>query len=163
MLEELKILYLRELNTLKKEVMFFLEDEQLWYTPEGITNSAGNIILHVCGNLRHFIGGVLGGTGYVRDRESEFNTKNISRQELLLELGRTIRDVGESMSKIELESLDEDYPLQVGGATLSKRIFLIHLEAHLAFHVGQAGYLRRIVCQDNRSSNPLLLIELQTD
>ncbi|GJQ61344.1 MAG: hypothetical protein SCALA702_03970 [Melioribacteraceae bacterium] len=163
MLEELKKLYVRELNTLKKELLFFLTDEQIWETPEGITNSAGNLILHVCGNLRFFIGNKLGETGYIRDRETEFSSKNLSRAELLAELARTIKEVEESLSRISEESLSENYPIEVGGVILTKKQFLLHLEAHLAFHVGQVGYLRRIVCMDNRSTNPLSVKELDKE
>jgi len=154
-LEDLKIMFNRELNSYKKEIRFFLNEDSLWEKPEGITNSAGNIVLHICGNLNHFVGAVLGNTGYVREREKEFSTTGKSSSELLLLLEKTQKTVLKTIDNIDEDSLSEIYPLVVGDSTFTVGRFLMHLETHLAFHLGQLGYLRRIINKDERSTNPV--------
>src|SRR3982750_2278937 len=78
--------YERDLDKLKTEIQSYAEDADLWTTSDGISNSAGNLCLHLIGNLKHFFGAVLGETGYVRDRDAEFENKNVPRSELLAEI-----------------------------------------------------------------------------
>lgn len=65
----------RDLQKLATEVSAFKYEENLWKTDIDIKNSAGNLSLHVCGNLQHFIGAVLGNSGYIRNRDAEFSQK----------------------------------------------------------------------------------------
>ena len=83
----------RELEGLKREIALFPDDASVWQTVPGVTNSAGNLALHVAGNLQYFIGGVLGGTGYVRNRELEFGRRSGTRAEIAAELDAAIRVV----------------------------------------------------------------------
>ncbi len=67
----------RDLLKLKEEISLYKDENNLWVTEKQISNAAGNLTLHLIGNLNHFIGATLGHTGYVREREKEFSTKNI--------------------------------------------------------------------------------------
>ena len=67
---ELAALYTRDLTRLVQELEAFPDTETLWQTRAGITNSAGNLALHLEGNLRQFIGRLLGQLDYTRDRPS---------------------------------------------------------------------------------------------
>lgn len=139
----------RELETLKKEVEATPDDETLWTSPPGVSNSIGNLSLHLCGNLQHFIGAVLGKTGYVRQRDAEFSTRNMPRAELVAGIGRTQGVVTSVLTAGGID-LEAEYPELVGGKfRVVTGEWLVHLEAHLAFHVGQAGYLRRILTGTN--------------
>jgi hypothetical protein len=69
----------RDLNKLLQEINLYKDENSLWQIKEGIGNSGGNLCLHLMGNLNHFMGAVLGGTGYVREREKEFSLKNIPK------------------------------------------------------------------------------------
>ncbi|MCB0505039.1 MAG: DinB superfamily protein, partial [Cyclobacteriaceae bacterium] len=62
MVAELKELFERDLTQLEKEIDLYKKEEDLWLLPEGISNTGGNLCLHIAGNLQHFIGHVLGGT-----------------------------------------------------------------------------------------------------
>jgi hypothetical protein len=135
----------------------FPDDELLWKTTPGVTNSAGNLALHVSGNLQHFVGRVLGNTSFVRNRDLEFGRRSGSRVELVAELARTIQVVESVLPTLGEELLAREYPEQVGGHTINTGLFLLHLSAHLAHHLGQAGYLRRVLTAENRSSGPLPL------
>src|SRR4030095_6457025 len=115
----------------------------------------GTLAIHVAGNLRHFVGAVLGNTGYVRDRDAEFSTRGLTRAAVGEELNRAVRDVITTFDHIDPAVLDSQYPQKVAGVVLGTRRWLIHLAVHLGFHLGQAGYLRRIVTGENSSSGPV--------
>jgi uncharacterized damage-inducible protein DinB len=151
--QDLSRLLLREIDTLAREVSYMPDDESLWTTTGGVTNSVGTLALHCAGNLQHYVGALLGKTGYVRDRPREFNTRSGTRDEVVAELGRASAAVRETMAKLPHEALDGKFPEAVGGRTLPTRLFLLHLAVHLGFHVGQAGYLRRAITGDSRSAD----------
>jgi uncharacterized damage-inducible protein DinB len=142
----------RELEAFAREVELFPDDERLWRTLPGVANSAGNLALHVCGNLRHFVGAVLGASGYVRNREAEFKARSGSRAEVARELRETARTVADCLARLPREALERPYPEPVASLQLPCGRFLMHLAVHLGFHLGQAGYLRRIVTGDPRSA-----------
>jgi hypothetical protein len=160
MTEDIQCLLIRELNSFKKEIEMFSEDELLWKTIPGIINSAGNITLHICGNLKHYIGAVLGKSGYVRNRKSEFSTRSGSREDLVREIEETIEIISGILPRLPEEKMAAKFPEIVGGLELRCGLFLLHLCAHLAHHLGQTGYLRRIIMEDNQSSEPVSLQRL---
>jgi len=145
----------RELEGFVREVEACPDDESLWALAPGVTNSVGTLALHVSGNLQDFIGRVLGGSSYVRNREYEFSHRGSSRADVVAELRRAAEAVTGALTGMDPARLDEDYPMTPGGNTVSTAAFLVHLGAHIAFHLGQAGYLRRIVTGSNTSASPL--------
>lgn len=152
---------LRELDGFMREVDAFPDDVTLWQTAPGVTNSSGNLALHVAGNLQHFVGAILGQTGYVRNREHEFSCREGARAAVIAELTAARAVVDTTLSRLTQADLDRDYPEPLAGHTLNTAMFLVHLGAHLAFHLGQAGYLRRIVTGSNISTGPLPLAALR--
>jgi hypothetical protein len=160
MIDDVRRLLVRELETFAREIELFPDDEAVWKTAPGITNSAGNLALHACGNLKHYIGAVLGDTGYVRNREAEFQARAGSREELAREIRWTRDVVLAVLPRVPAETLAGTYPEPVGGFELPCGRFLLHLAVHLSFHLGQASYLRRFVTGDPRSSGPVALAEL---
>jgi hypothetical protein len=83
-------LYRRDLEKLKQEIEAYKSEENLWLVENDAPNSAGNLTLHLIGNLNGFIGAVIGKSGYVREREAEFSGRNIPRNELLQMIDDTI-------------------------------------------------------------------------
>jgi len=150
-------LLVRELEGFKRELDLFPDDESMWRTVPGVTNSAANLAMHVAGGLQYLVGSVLGQTGYVRDREAEFGRRSGTRAEVHAELDRAIAVVREVLPRLSDRALDADYPEPVLGISFRTQIGLMHLSAHAAFHLGQAGYLRRAITSDARSSGPLPL------
>ncbi len=157
MTAELTILLVRELRGFEREVDMLPDDDLLWKTVPGISNSIGNLVTHVCGNLHHFVGHVLGGISFVRDRDREFGRREGTRADLVNEIRSTIQMVERILPGVDEETLSRQFPEAVGGLTFTTRLFLLHISAHLAHHLGQAGYLRRTLTADNRSSGPLPL------
>jgi len=151
-LDDIRILLVRELRSMAREIDLFPDEEAIWVTPPGIVNSAGSLVLHGSGNLQHYVGAVLGKTGYVRDRDAEFNDRSASREELLQIVAETVRVMDTVIPALSPDLLDQPFEQPVGGVTLNTRRFLMHLCSHLAFHVGQIGYLRRIITGDATSS-----------
>ena len=136
-------LLVRELCTLVAEINALPDDASLWACPKGITNPIGTLGLHLAGNLRHFIGTEFGDTGYVRDRTREFEARGLTRQDVIDELAEAVKDIERVIPQITAHHLSR--PLNVGGVEMPGRRFLLHLCSHAALHVGQAGYLRRIL------------------
>jgi len=163
MLDDVRKLLVRELRALGREVELFPDDDGLWRTPPGLTNSAGNLVLHVCGNLKHFVGAVLGRTGYVRDREHEFAARVGTRAELVREVEETVGVVSGVLERLSAEVLDAPYPEAHGGVQLSGRLFLLHVCSHAALHLGQVGYVRRVVTGSPVSSGPVPIVALAED
>src|SRR6476620_4786348 len=105
LIDVLTQLYERDLNKLKSEIELYASDADIWTTAGDIPNSGGNLCLHLCGNLRHFIGFVLGGSGYVRDRDLEFSDTNVSRDELYLRIDATLEEVKAGLAKLSPDDL----------------------------------------------------------
>ena len=143
---------IRDLEGFQKEIGLFPDEQTLWETRPGVTNSAGNLALHVAGNIRHFVGSALGGIPYVRDRDAEFARRAGTRQELVGELGHAIVAVRQVLPRLTAEQLDAPFTGHP-DVLASTRRFLLHLCTHTSFHLGQAGYLRRLVNADERSTN----------
>jgi len=157
MTDDVRTLLVRELEAFAREVELFPDDPSLFRALPGVSNSAGNLALHVCGNLKHFVGGVLGGTGYVRDRDAEFRARAGRREDVARELRETAAVVAETLARLPEAALAKPYPQPIADMELSCGRWLMHLVAHLAFHLGQAGYLRRALTGDGRTSGALPL------
>ena len=143
--DTLKTLYRRDLEKLKAEISSYNKEENLWLTTNEVTNSAGNLTLHLIGNLNAFIGAEIGKSGYVRYRDLEFSNKNTPQSELLQRVDDTIVVVEKAIDSITDEQFEEDYPIDVFGDKMTTGYFLIHLTTHLAYHLGQINYHRRLL------------------
>jgi uncharacterized damage-inducible protein DinB len=138
----------RDLDRLSTEIESYKSEEVIWQVQAGITNSAGNLALHLCGNLQHFIGAVIGKSGYVRDREFEFNGKHVPKAEMLDSIKATKAIVKQTLHGITESTLNGPYPVKVfGDKEMSTLFFLMHLQGHLNYHLGQINYHRRLLDQ----------------
>lgn len=152
-----RCLLVRELDAFLREVALFPDDRSLWTVAPGVTNPAGTLALHIAGNLQHFVGAVLGGSSYVRDRSAEFATRGWSRDRVSAELRNAREAVETVLPRLDAGTLSALYPAVPNGLTVRTDMFLLHLVAHTAFHLGQAGYIRRFVTGDRTSADPLPL------
>ncbi|PSL43388.1 uncharacterized protein DUF1572 [Chitinophaga niastensis] len=137
-------LFERDMGKLEDEISAYETAEGIWRVPAGIKNSAGNLCLHLCGNLQHFVGAVLGHNGYVRNRELEFSAKDVPREELLQQIGITRRVLLTVIVGLTPEDLEKMYPEKVLSGEMSTGHFLVHLSTHLNYHLGQINYHRRL-------------------
>jgi len=145
MIDTLKKLFNRDLEKLKTEISSYNDEKKLWKISGEIKNSAGNLCMHLCGNLQHFIGNILGNSGYVRNREAEFSTKDIPKEKLLDEINVTAKVVEKTISELKEDKFNEIYPVNVFGYEMTTEFFLVHLATHLNYHLGQINYHRRLM------------------
>lgn len=151
---------LRELRAVDRQIAAYPDDASLWQTPAGISNSGGNLALHAAGNLRHFIGAVLGDSGYVRDRDAEFSSKGLSRDQLRAEVQAAIADIDRAFDRISAAQLEAPYPLLVRERRLRTADFLMHLAVHLGYHLGQIDYHRRILTPSPQGADAVSVLDL---
>jgi uncharacterized damage-inducible protein DinB len=135
----------RDLISLRKEIEAYPAEPDLWRGAEGITNSGGTLALHLAGNLQHFIGAVLGNTGYVRNRDAEFAERDVPRAQVLHRIDAALAAVQETLAGLSDADLGREYPLPIGKVRVETADFVIHLATHLAYHLGQVDYHRRMV------------------
>ena len=145
--ETLQTLFNRDLARLKKEVELYQQESQLWVTDKNIANSAGNLCLHLIGNLNTYIGKELGGTGYVRNRDLEFAAKDVPRAGLIRMITEVMAIVDKTLGELTTADLDKEYPVIVFDKPMTTQYFLIHLVTHLDYHLGQINYHRRLLDQ----------------
>ena len=141
----LAAIFVRELNTLRMEIEAYPSEAELWRVVPGISNSGGTLALHLAGNLQHFIGAILGKSGYLRDRDAEFASRDVSRAELLRQVEEASATVRRTLELLDADALERTYPEPVAKVRLRTGDFLTHLASHLAYHLGQVNYHRRIL------------------
>ena len=143
--ETLKLLFERDLKKLRYEIETYKSEKNIWHIDKNITNSAGNLCLHLIGNLNWFIGAQLGKTGYIRHRDLEFSSINIPKVDLIKEIDKTRSMLDNTLNKITVDQLELEYPILVFEQKSSTYYFLVHLLTHLAYHLGQINYHRRLL------------------
>ena len=145
LLEILSELFERDLNKLTSEIEQYPDEADIWKKPDGVPNSAGNLCLHLNGNLQHFIGATLGDTGYVRDRDAEFSSTGVPREKMLADVDATLYVVKSTLATLNDADLTGKYPIEVFGHPMTTGWFLTHLATYLTWHLGQINYHRRMM------------------
>lgn len=145
MIATLSGFYERDVNKLAEEINLFKNENNIWRLKDGISNPAGNLVLHLTGNLNYFIGTILAKNGYVRERDKEFSEKNIPRSQLIVEVQQIIPLIQNTLPNLSKEQLQSEFPVPLGGKNYVIEDMLILLLAHFNFHLGQVNYLRRIL------------------
>lgn len=135
----------RDLRTLQAQLEAYGDERDLWLLAPGISNPPGALAAHLVGNLQHFIGAKLGGTGYVRDRPAEFARRDRTRADLIAAIEETRGIVRATLASLPEAELDREFPEVVAGVHVSTGDFLIHLTGHLAYHLGQVDSHRRLL------------------
>jgi Protein of unknown function (DUF664) len=145
MTDHLLALFKRDLEKLVLELEAYSDESKLWKLAGQIKNAPGNLVLHLHGNLNHFVGKILGNLEFVRDREAEFSRTDVPRAELMAMVHATSAMLETVLSAFSLDDLEKPYPLEVLGYPMTTGYFLIHLYGHLNWHLGQVNYHRRLI------------------
>lgn len=148
MTHHLRTILLRDLETLRRELQAYPAAEDIWACPPGVRNSAGTLALHLAGNLHHYVGAVLGGSDYVRDREEEFGARDLPRGEVLARIAAAAEAVDSALGALDDARLEETFPAEFPHGRVNTGRFLLHLSTHFAYHLGQIDYHRRLVTAD---------------
>ncbi len=148
----LHIIINRNLSALKLEIELYPHDDTLWVTIPGCSNSGGTLALHLVGNLRHFVGAQMGGSGYIRKRDEEFSKRDLSRRDLVDLIETTRSEVTAALATIDPTAMASPSLAPVGEGAISLELWLLHLSGHLSYHLGQINYHRRILTGDSTGS-----------
>ncbi|MBX7118884.1 MAG: DinB family protein [Gemmatimonadaceae bacterium] len=159
--DDLRAVMERELRTLAREVAAYPDDAALWRDVPGLANPGGVLARHLAGNVRAFIGTVLGGGGFVRDRDGEFAARGLTRAEVVAEVEAARAEVARVLPTLDAARLAAEYPQAVGGHRFTTARFVTHLAVHLGYHLGQLDYHRRMVAPASGTVGTLPLGELQ--
>lgn len=138
----------RDLLKVISELNAYQNEADMWIVRNEISNSAGNLCLHLIGNLNHFMGATLGKSGYIRTREVEFSAKNVPRKEMIDSLYETISMVTSTLSKLSEADFEAEFPLDKHGRRVSTAYMVLHLLTHLDYHLGQINYHRRLIASN---------------
>jgi hypothetical protein len=145
MTESFAKLYEQGLTKLRTEIASYPSEAELWKTGGNIPNSAGNLALHLIGNVNHFFGATLGGTGYVRDRDLEFSSGEVSKEQMINEIDKAIDVVKKALGSLNSNDLQKTYPIQFQNEDVSIEYVIGYLLGHFNYHLGQIDYHRRLL------------------
>jgi hypothetical protein len=155
LIDDLKILYLRDVATLERELDLYPNEASVWKELPGLPNPAGTLFLHLSGSLQHFFGATLGRSGYVRDRAAEFSKRDVPKSEIRQELSRAKQGVQAGFANLTEGHLEQVFPVQYADAEVSTQLTLLQFLSHLAYHLGQIDYHRRVVTGNNASADAI--------
>jgi hypothetical protein len=140
----------RGLLQLHDEIMQYPSEESIWEVHGKVKNPSGNLCLHLCGNLNHFIGAILSNNGYIRNREAEFTLSGINKAGLLKQIESTQKMISVYFASTDPSIFDKIFPDTTFGQDKTTEWVLIHLLNHFNYHLGQINYKRRLF------ENPIL-------
>ncbi len=142
---DLAVLFRRDIERLIQEIEAFPDEKSLWECPAGMSNSAGNLALHLVGNLREFVGRQLGGVPYERQRDLEFSSIGIPAAELVQRIAEVRELIPGVIAAVTPGAMEAGHPDGVSRGMPSTRQFLFHLLGHFSYHLGQIDAMRRIL------------------
>ncbi|HYR91201.1 MAG TPA: DinB family protein [Terriglobia bacterium] len=120
-----------------------MSDEDIWWRPNETSNSAGNLVLHLCGNLRQWIVVSLGGGTFKRDRDGEFAARGpVAKAELIAGIRSTMDEVDEVLKRLPEDRLLEYPTIQDYNASTLQAIY--HVVEHFSYHLGQILYVYKL-------------------
>lgn len=120
-----------------------LSEEEIWWRPNEKSNSVGNLILHLCGNVRQWIIHGVGGAPDTRDRPAEFSERGpIPKAALLAQLEATLAEADLALQQVAVEDLAQPRVIQGFDQTVLSAIF--HVVEHFSYHTGQIIYLTKL-------------------
>jgi uncharacterized damage-inducible protein DinB len=120
-----------------------LSDEDLWWRPNPVSNSVGNLIVHLCGNLRQWIVSSVGDVHFERDRDAEFAARGpLPKGTLVANLTRVTQEVDDVLARISVEQLLTRHRIQKYDVTTLQAVY--HVIEHFSYHLGQILYIYKM-------------------
>jgi len=128
------------------KVKYCLEDmpeADIWWRPNEQSNSVGNLILHLCGNMKQWVLQSMGGVQFARDRDREFSERRpVSKAELIADIDSTVNDVVKVLAELPPGTLLERFPVQVYSTSRLQAVY--HVVEHFSYHLGQILYIYKM-------------------
>jgi uncharacterized damage-inducible protein DinB len=120
-----------------------LSDDEIWWRPNEASNSIGNLVLHICGNLRQWIISGLGGAADLRQRDKEFAERGpVAREALAEKLRQTVREACTVLARVDANDLTKRRRIQQFDVTGYEAA--AHVIEHVAYHSGQIIYITKL-------------------
>ena len=136
--------YYEEVRDKIHELVAPISTEQLWRKPYPYGNSIGHLLLHLTGNLNHYVGARIAGTGYIRNRPLEFSdTSKRSKEQVLADFDRAIDMVAATIRKQSAEDLTAPYSDPTEPRSNTRFAVFLRMAAHAYHHTGQIIYLAK--------------------
>jgi len=136
-------LYGKELDKLKNEINTYESDDLIWKQADGIQLTGGNLCLYMAGNLQHYIGAMIGDSGYIRNKEAELKAKNVSRERLMEEIENTRQVVVDTLEQVSKAELLKIFPTKDFEEPVTTEYYLVHLLNNFCYHLGQIHFHRK--------------------
>lgn len=144
-MKSIKEQFIANLTSLKKEIDSYPDEAVLWLLTRQIRNSPANLALHICGNLKHNIGAVLGKNNFVRERDLEFSKKGATKSDLIIEIDFTAKIIEPVLDSLTDADLAKPWPGDAYGPDQAIGSVLVRIAIHLGYHLGQINYHRRLL------------------
>jgi len=136
-------LFLSDFLPKLKQCVEEMREEDLWWRPNELSNSVGNLILHLCGNMKQWILTSMGERRYERDRDAEFSERGpLPKAQLLATIDRTVFEVDKLLAHLPASTLLERFPVQVYNTSRLQAIY--HVVEHFSYHLGQILYIYKL-------------------
>ena len=142
-LEALRVRITKVMPAQIKACLDQLADEQLWWRPNENSNSVGNLTLHVCGAVQHFLNRGVGGQEYTRDRPAEFSTTLMAKAKLEEILAETITRADQTFANLEASRLSDPSTEPAYYSTVFEDLFGVAI--HVAVHTGQIVFITKML------------------
>jgi len=137
---------LRDYQAKIERCLGLLNDEQIWWRANAESNSIGNLLLHLSGNVRQWIVVGLGVAADTRDRDSEFAQREaISQSELLARLTQTLQEADATLAAFDPEKLLQKFSIQ--GLEVPALEAILHVVEHFSMHTGQIILMAKMFAQ----------------
>ena len=143
-MESYNVIFKNRLLDLRHEILSYKHEKDMWTLHGSITNSPANLAIHLCGNLNHFIGSVIGKNDYIRERDKEFAIKDVPRDEIVKQIDGTVEVIVPILKNLTPEELHQKFPTDDFGDDQSVEWVLSYLAFHFGYHLGQINYHRRM-------------------
>src|SRR5262245_21490531 len=120
-----------------------MPDEDVWWRPNEQSNSAGNLVLHLCGNVRQWVSASIGGVKFQRNRALEFATRDpIPKVELIERIRAAVKEVDAVLETLPANRLLVHYMIQSYNPSGLQAIY--HIVEHFSYHLGQILYIYKL-------------------
>jgi hypothetical protein len=142
-LRALRVRITRVLPSQIKACLEQLNDEQIWWRPNDQTNSIGNLTLHICGAVMHFLCRGVGGYDYQRDRPAEFASRSLPKSQLVAILDKMVDMAQQTFDSFEPSRLRDESTEPTYYSTVFEDLFGVAI--HMAVHTGQIVYITKML------------------
>jgi uncharacterized damage-inducible protein DinB len=120
-----------------------MSDDDIWWRPNEQSNSVGNLVLHLCGNVRQWIVKSVGGGSFDRDRDAEFAARGpVPKAELISSIRSAVREADAVLASLPHERLLQQHVIQTYTSSGLQAIY--HVVEHFSYHLGQILYIYKL-------------------